>query len=204
MLRQPLRHAVNRISHQRAAGVVGLVAAWEVDNLFGIPGTVSRGNNRCISEDVVVITRRHGTGVTEVVYLHGRASRCEKPGTGVAGIALEVHGDINAPLSRKRRHLQVGHVVDINETVERPGNSLAHGVRGDGAKPEAIALETRRIVRLQRLQQQVRGGVFAKIRGVVTHAYAPIRSRRRKLTQRGRARVARLCVTRRRLLLQRG
>jgi hypothetical protein len=80
---------------------------------------VIRRDQPGVSDDVVDERDRHRARIDEIVDLDGRWARCEDFRPGVAGIAVEVDGDVDLEVANQRVYFGAAPGPHGDEAVER-------------------------------------------------------------------------------------
>ena len=147
--------------------VVHLIAIRKVHESFRKVRLFVRRRHHRIHQNIVPRVAPHRAGIAEVTHLHRRRPQKKYLRPRIGRVALQVHQDVHPVRPDPGGGLSVRTVEQIHELVER----LPHLPAGradvvppirisDHAKPPAV-------VQPDQFRDQVRGGVFLKVRGQV-------------------------------------
>ena len=78
-----------------AAGIVDLVAARQMHQLFAEEPGMLRRRHDLVGDEIVDEITAHGAGKAEIAGLHRAGAARENPRPGAHGMALEVDGDVH-------------------------------------------------------------------------------------------------------------
>ncbi len=161
-----------RAGRQRARGVVGLVAAVELGDVFGVVRGVGQRRDDAVAHEVVDERRAGGGRVAEIAGLHRRGPVGHQLHAAVARMALEVDQDVDAVVANALGHGAVAGLAHIDEVLA----GGAHAAADVGVVVAAVrvqeGLEAARVAALQQFRHQHRGGVVIEVGRQVAHADA--------------------------------
>ena len=111
-----------------------------------------------------------GGGITEPGCLYGGRSIGEQLEAAVAGVSLEVDDDVELVAAHAFGDGEVAQIIDVNEMLAGGTNPLLQGGPIGDAVGIQEGLEARAVAPFEKFDDQLRGGVLAKIRREVADA----------------------------------
>src|SRR5262249_20105765 len=116
-----------------------------------------------VADNVVDEWRAHAAGITEIARLDRRRPVRQDLRAGVAGVALEVYGDVDLELAQQARDLAVVLAAHVVELIERRDQPLPRCALVVDTERYGDDLELAAVVALEQLGHQERGGVRLEV-----------------------------------------
>ena len=123
-----------------------------------------------VGDDIIDEIRAGRAGIPHVFRLHRRGAMRQNPGPRAAGMAPEIHRDIDFPGPQLRRHLAVALRPGIVESIEGLHQPCAHVAAIVGTERNRGDLETPAVMALEHLCRQGGGDVLMEIGGKIRDA----------------------------------
>ena len=168
--RQPAFGARRHLIRDRHAAVRGQVAVGQVHHLLVVELLVLRRDDMPVGQDVVVIVRAHGSGITEVVDLDRCGLEREDLGARVGGVTAEVDGDVHLQIAHLLGDLGGAHLAGVDEMVERGLHACAQAALVVHPERHGDRLEAGVVVVFEHPGHQVPDRMLTEVGRHIRHA----------------------------------